>query len=84
MRWCEIKRHVHGLDVVRKLQMLNTAICSDDALLDVIAPHFSVNKFSQKMWVHNRKFWRDDEICYSAIDCQHIPPAMTRRTNMLD
>ena len=55
------RARIHGLDVIWELQMLHAAVGRDDALLDVVAPHLSVNKLPQKMRVHYRKFWGDDE-----------------------
>jgi hypothetical protein len=65
--------------------MLHAAVGRDDALLDVVAPHLSVHKLPQKMRVHYRKFWGDDERGpFLGYDSVGTPPAMTRRTNMLD
>ncbi len=69
------RARIHGLDVIRKLQMLHAAVGRDDALLDVVAPHLSVNKLPQKMWVHNRKFWGHDERTASrTIRSTHLRP----------
>jgi hypothetical protein len=73
--------------------VLHAAIGSDDALLNFIAPHFAVNKFPQEMRVDNCKLCRrnDEQENQRLVrgndqgnETRVLPPAMTRRTKILD
>ncbi len=90
---CSAQLRLHGLNILGQLQVLDAAIGCDDALLDFIAPHVAVNEISQQMRVYNgklclsvkeesREFKKRERAQDNAAQC--APPAMTRRTKMLD